>query len=331
MINTNPKVSIIVPIHNAGNKLEACLDTLIQQTLSEIEIILILDHPTDGSDLIAKKYAVKDERIVIIENRENKHIGESRNIGLKVAKAEFIGFSDHDDYRELNMYEELYNQAKSTCSDIVLGISSTIGEQNKVIHFPQNWDNNNVKEKVIEDLISGGDDISLTPIATNIHPNLYRKSIITNNNIKFVDTLKASPEDRIFQIQCLFFADKVSLYKKPLYYHLIHSGSAVHSSIYQSFSTRINGKIEIYSFLNENNCYPRYESLFLQSTKKEFSNLLINTILETKDCAKIKKAFLQMKKLPFCSKAFKTANYSIDHYRLGGRISRKIIWILMKL
>ena len=78
-----PKVSIIVPIYNAGKFLEKCLDTLVNQTLKDIEIILVLDCPTDGSDRIAREYAEKDPRIRLIINEQNLNIGLSRNEGLK--------------------------------------------------------------------------------------------------------------------------------------------------------------------------------------------------------------------------------------------------------
>ena len=81
-----PKVSIIVPIYNAGKFLEKCLDTLVNQTLKDIEIILVLDCPTDGSDRIAREYAEKDPRIRLIVNEQNLNIGLSRNEGLKIAR-----------------------------------------------------------------------------------------------------------------------------------------------------------------------------------------------------------------------------------------------------
>ena len=80
-----PKVSIIVPIYNAGKFLEKCLDTLVNQTLKDIEIILVLDCPTDGSDRIAREYTEKDPRIRLIVNEQNLNIGLSRNEGLKIA------------------------------------------------------------------------------------------------------------------------------------------------------------------------------------------------------------------------------------------------------
>ena len=101
------KVSVIVPIYNAGENLVRCLDTIVNQTLKDIEIILVLDCPTDGSDVIAKNFAQQDSRIIILENTTNLHIGESRNRGIEIAKGEYLHFSDHDDYRELDMLEKI--------------------------------------------------------------------------------------------------------------------------------------------------------------------------------------------------------------------------------
>lgn len=113
------KVSIIVPVYNAGKRIKHCLETLIAQTLSDIEIICVLDCPSDGTDRIVKEYASHDSRIKVIENDHNMHISATRNRGLAVASGEYVGFSDHDDYRDLAMYEKLYAKAKTTSADIV--------------------------------------------------------------------------------------------------------------------------------------------------------------------------------------------------------------------
>ena len=115
-----PKVSIIVPIYNAGEFLGRCLDSLIHQTLKDIEIILVLDVPTDGSDKVAEMYADQDNRIKLVYNESNLHIGFSRNAGLKIASGEYVGFADHDDYCETDMFEKLYKKAKKDNADVVV-------------------------------------------------------------------------------------------------------------------------------------------------------------------------------------------------------------------
>ncbi|MGC3979179.1 MAG: glycosyltransferase family 2 protein [Paludibacteraceae bacterium] len=247
-----PKVSVIVPVYNASDKFVKCIDTIVNQSLVEIEIVLILDCPSDGTDEIAKQYAAKDHRIVIIENDENLHIGESRNKGLKIAKGEYIGFSDHDDFRELTMYEVLYNEAKKRDYDIVLGVN--IEKKEKEIAqtaLPDTLLDSELREFVLKDLISGGDDVTLSPIFANIHPNLYKNSFLEENNIFFEDTRICTPEDRIFQIKSVFYASKISYCQMPLYFHLIHKNSAVNVPSYRNCTYRANGKVVVWNFLKE--------------------------------------------------------------------------------
>ena len=140
-----PKVSVIVTIYNAGKYLACCLDSLIYQTLEDIEIILVLDCPSDGSDVLAKSYATNDNRIVIVENKVNLHIGESRNEGLKIAQGEYVTFMDHDDFCKPFMLEVLYNKANSINADAVFSplveyIEITYTETTMGAYYEENTD-----------------------------------------------------------------------------------------------------------------------------------------------------------------------------------------------
>ena len=114
----NPLISVIVPIYNMENYLEKCLDNLINQTLKEIEIICINDGSVDNSLKILKNFANKDNRIIIL-NQKNQGQGIARNNGIKIARGEYIGFCDPDDWIELNMFENMYNKAIQNQADIV--------------------------------------------------------------------------------------------------------------------------------------------------------------------------------------------------------------------
>ena len=113
------KVSIIVPVYNIENYLRECLDSVVNQTLKEIEIICVNDGSTDNSPLILEEYAIIDDRIRII-NKENAGLAAARNTGMEYAKGEYIGFVDSDDYVDVSMFEKLYNNAKFHDSDIVM-------------------------------------------------------------------------------------------------------------------------------------------------------------------------------------------------------------------
>ena len=101
------KISIIIPVYNTEQYLEQCIDSILNQTLKDIEIILINDGSTDKSYNILKKYEKKDSRIVVI-NQKNKGQGEARNIGIKIAKAPYIAFVDSDDFISPFMLQKLY-------------------------------------------------------------------------------------------------------------------------------------------------------------------------------------------------------------------------------
>lgn len=111
------KVSIVVPIYNAEKYLRQCLDSIVNQTLKDIEIILIDDGSTDNSAEICKEY-LEDTRVRYFY-KENEGLAAARQDGIERAQGEYIGFVDSDDWLELNMYEEMYEAAKSNDSDIV--------------------------------------------------------------------------------------------------------------------------------------------------------------------------------------------------------------------
>ena len=113
------KVSIIVPVYKTEEYLEKCLDSLIGQTLKDIEIVVVNDGSPDGSQQIIDAYASKYPQIVSVQ-KENGGLSDARNKGIQCASGEFIAFVDSDDYVEADMYELMYNKAVAECLDIVV-------------------------------------------------------------------------------------------------------------------------------------------------------------------------------------------------------------------
>ncbi len=169
----SPKVSIIIPVYNTEEYLKKCLDSVINQTLNDIEIILIDDGSTDNSGKICNEYAEKDKRIKVI-HQENQGQGRVRNEGLKIAKGEYIGFVDSDDWIALDFYEKLYDAAIDKKSEVTIA---------KTINF---YDKNN---KYIELPEHNETDIHFKDV---VWDSLYKKSFLDKNNIVF-------PENRIFE------------------------------------------------------------------------------------------------------------------------------------
>jgi len=116
---TSTKVSVIIPVYNTEPFLKRCMESVIHQTLKEIEIICVDDKSTDNSLEILRSYEKKDPRIKLVHLNENKGVAFARNKGLEISNGEFIGFLDSDDYIDRRYFEYLYNHSKNY--DIVVG------------------------------------------------------------------------------------------------------------------------------------------------------------------------------------------------------------------
>lgn len=207
------KISVIIPIYNVEKHLEKCLDSIVQQTLKDIEIILINDCGTDNSYETAKKYANIDKRIKLINNECNKGQGFSRNLGIKMATGEYIGFVDADDWLELNAYEILYNAALQTDSDIIR-CNFKFVEKNGIIPYELG----NIYKQPLKNYsaLDAPIDFLAKQIIT-IWNGLYKKDFLINNNFYFEETGKL--EDKLFCWQTRLATTKMSYIPDFLYYY----------------------------------------------------------------------------------------------------------------
>jgi glycosyltransferase involved in cell wall biosynthesis len=214
-------VSVIVPVYNAGDRICRCLDTLTGQTLREIEIICVLDCPTDGTDRIVETYAKKDSRIVIVRNERNLHVSGSRNAGIRVARGKYIGFSDHDDYRAEDMYEQLYRKAEETGADIVVSDVTVISEdRNKEV-----WRYGDCsKAGLIRSLVLPFDSKSQrNKPARTCWNGIYRRSLLAG--MAFHNRSEVFEEDIFFNLEAIQKAGTISYVTKPFYVWDKHLGS----------------------------------------------------------------------------------------------------------
>ena len=123
-------ISVIVPVFNNERYLKRCLDSIIGQSLSNIEIILIDDGSTDKSGKICDMYAVTDKRVKVI-HQKNAGVSAARNTGISIAVGEYIGFVDSDDWIEKQMYEKMFFEAKRSNSDVVMCDATTVFEKGR--------------------------------------------------------------------------------------------------------------------------------------------------------------------------------------------------------
>lgn len=254
MENYRYKVSVIVPIYNAGNHLRRCLDSLVNQTLKELQLILVLDKPTDGSDIIAKEYA-RAKDIYVIEGRKKLHLGGARNAGLKYVEGKYIGFCDHDDVCDLQMFENLYHSVEENKADIGFSPFVAVSSSGTELIYNDYIDSKKATAKNIFLTTIGlhpSDDSGMRDLSIpkTIWNKLYKADIIRKYNIKFVDTKIMSPEDTIFNIEYLCRCSTVAFCHEKLYFHIYHNNTG-DSVEYKSIIKYVEGLEYIYDFLKK--------------------------------------------------------------------------------
>ena len=215
------KVSIIILVYNTEQYLEKCLNSVINQTLKEIEIICIDDKSTDNSINIIKEFQKKDNRIILIESEKNMGMGYNRDVGIKQAKGEYIGFVDSDDYINENYFYELYSTSKKYNSDLTK--TENIETYNKNYERKTNLKSKNetIEEGLyklsIADFINS---MNITkpnnkPITTTVWSKLFKRKFILKNNIMFNSIRNG--EDLCFILTVLAFNPIIAINNKAVY------------------------------------------------------------------------------------------------------------------
>lgn len=206
------KVSVIVPVYNAEKYLNKCLDSLLCQSLKDIEVICVNDGSKDDSLNILREYEKKHNNLIVIDNGVNLGIGKSRNKCINMAKGEYLTFVDSDDYVSEDYCERFYNFAKANDLDFVS--ASTYMDTDGVITVYEN------EEYEISD-INESPDI-LVKMTYGPCNKLFRTSMINEHDIRFEEELKY--EDLPFVAKSLRYS-KFGFLKGCYYYYVIHSGS----------------------------------------------------------------------------------------------------------
>ncbi len=224
-----PKVSIIVPVYNVEKYLERCVDSLRNQTLEDIEIILVDDASKDGSSKMCDDYASDDSRIKVL-HKQNEGAGMARNSGIGIASGKYIGFVDSDDYVSENMFEILYNKAELYNSDLVMsGVIFAGGNMfseegtytiktyfDSDTHFDSRELLNNLRMGIVGSLPENDDD---SRYGMSVWKNLFKRDVIINNNLKFESEREMLSEDALFMIDYIGVIEKATGINEALYYY----------------------------------------------------------------------------------------------------------------
>lgn len=210
------KISVIVPIYGVEKYLRECLDSIVNQSLEDLEIILIDDGGKDNCPKIIDEYTSRDNRIIAI-HKENGGYGQTCNVGLDRASGEYISIIEPDDYIKSDMYKEMYSKAIELDVDII-----------KTPYIQNYMGDETPKSQMImpnhEEFIKpeGVFTLKENPTFMHIHPSiwscLYKRDFLNKNNIRFIEAPGAGWTDNPFQVQTMCLAKRIYYYDKPFYY-----------------------------------------------------------------------------------------------------------------
>ena len=211
-----PLLSIIVPVYNAELYIRKCLDSLLGQTLQNIEIICINDASQDSSLEILREYEKQDKRVTIINLTKNLGPGGARNEGLKLSKASFVAFTDQDDWVDIYMFEKLYVAINKENADIAL-----------CDYYDCKGESLERKINILSKNIKVKDNKKFVLYSVYLWTGLFKKSLFTDHDLYFPYHLG---EDLAI-IHVLFMLSRSIVHlKEPLYYYRIHSSSTIHKN-----------------------------------------------------------------------------------------------------
>lgn len=222
----NPAVSIVVPIYNVEKYLERCINSLIQQTMKNIEIILVDDGSTDSSSTICDEYCGIDKRIRII-HQNNQGLGFARNTGINAAKGEYIAFIDSDDYIKKEMMDDLYHIAIKSNADAVISGGFITVKHNGDIKIDREIDhtityNGNTRQLALEMMGSLPKYKKDSVYEMSACKGIYKREILESNNIRFQSERNVISEDLVFHFDFLQCARYVIIVPKVYYYYCEH-------------------------------------------------------------------------------------------------------------
>lgn len=218
-----PKVSVIIPVYQVEAYLEQCVLSVREQTLSDIEIILVDDGSPDRCGSMCDAYALQDPRIKVI-HKENGGLASARNAALEIAAGEFVGFVDSDDYIAPEMYERMYSSALENQSDFVMcGFYEMDRKGTWLPQRPNLPEGVYTREEAVRRMIVPlfGNDHHVGQKECNGYACMcmFRKSIIDEQGLTFQSERRIFHEDEVFQLDFFLYIKTASFVDAPLYYY----------------------------------------------------------------------------------------------------------------
>lgn len=272
------KISIIIPVYNVERHLSACVDSVINQTLNEIEIILVNDGSTDNSSEICDEYALKDNRISVI-HKKNGGLSDARNTGLKKARGEFICFLDSDDWIDKNMLAEYYSAAYKDNADIVVSgiIIEYVHEGYKIDKRLRSMvcKSSQITESILECEEKG----LFNPVCNK----LYKSSLLKAMDIYF-EKNGMPAEDLLFNCEVFKSVSTIVLIDKAYYHYMRRNEETLVTRYYDNYYEKVNDFFNARKELYEH--YEILDNIGERQFNKSYLGYLHGSIknLYRKDC-----------------------------------------------
>lgn len=263
------KVSVIIPVYNTAEYLPQCLESVMNQTLKEIEIICVNDGSTDDSPQILAEYALKDERIKII-HKENGGLVAARKTGVLAAQGSYVAFVDSDDWIETDMYEQLFRIAKEcdvdmvTCGFFLEGNYTTIHMDTVPQGIYEGQRMNELREQVIYNL-----EEHSSGLKASLCYKLFRRKLIQDAQCKIPDEITMA-EDKMCLLTALLKCCSVYVYHKSFYHYRIRANSMVNSGS-EEYLLKV---YEVYKYLKE-----LYQDVLFTPNMRKQSEIYIMELL----------------------------------------------------
>ena len=277
-----PKISVIVPVYNVEAYLGACVESIFNQTLKDIEIILVDDGATDNSGKLCDEYQKKDERIKVI-HKQNGGLSSARNAGLEIAKGKYVTFLDSDDLYLPKSCELLYNEIEKHRADYVIGNYQNCDEDGTP------WKNpvfNTEKYKNFKLSITDYHD-SFYVMNSSACNKIFRKSFIDKLNLRFVDG--AIAEDTIFTTYCFIKSTKVYYFNDVIYlYRQRNLPTSISNNCSYEYFNKINKAYRmIYENFRDNNQIGFYRFFYAKSVTYMMYKFIDSKLLSHEEKIKV--------------------------------------------
>lgn len=238
-----PKISIIVPVFNVNEFLSRCVSSILDQTLKNIEVILVDDGSTDGSAELCDRLALGDNRIKVV-HRSNGGLGEARNSGLEIAKGDFVGFVDGDDYIKREMYQSLLKVVEdndlSACFSGFIRVSNDKPEVRNEVEKLTIWRGFQQLQSFVFNMIgskpSANNDFNYS---MSVCTAIFNRSIIQKQNLKFQSERKIVSEDLFFNLAFIEKCNAVGMSEKCYYNYVENKSSLTHQYDTHKFDRNI--------------------------------------------------------------------------------------------